>query len=426
MVYLKIAYDMFVKKFLFHLILIIELALTLILINVFVGIFGNQNTLYRPYKDFISNDGVVYMFNEEAAFDDETGEEKTEAEAISYFKEKLGRDADIIYMETLDLYEDSDVLPKSFLPRDSEVQILMPDKRVLSELRLPLAHGRWFSLEKDKDGCIEAVISGGTDAVVGNVYETSAGKIKIVGILSDNSYLLPSINSIGDFSGKDNISVNDLYGAFDSNVNVMGTFMLINRELIPSESKGKGFSIYTDPLMFISYGKDLSSKEIEEKNNIVCSFLPGDLSSQDILLSFSQLRQNTGNYLAELMMKLFPIAVAIIIIAIVGIAGTTAVLVLKNIRSFSIFYLCGCRWKDCIRIMLADIGIIVLSALLLTVAAIACLVSLNMEYLIGMDIGLSNVLITAAVVVVIVLFSVMLPVSILKSKTPAESLGEVN
>ena len=76
--------------------------------------------------------------------------------------------------------------------------------------------------------------------------------------------------------------------------------------------------------------------------------------------------------------------------------------------------------------MLADIGIVTAAALVLNTAAIFTLTALNMESLIGMDIGIMNVLVTLGTVAAILIISVILPINVLKSKTPVECLREEN
>ena len=416
MIHINMAYRIFTKKFFFHLILILELALTLVLVNVFVGIYGNSYTLYRPYENILKNSGVAVNYDGDLLFDGK----------IKALKEELGEDTDIYYsQDVMFIEEDYEKygLPVSSLPRDGGmVEIILPDTRILSELKLPLSEGRWLSMEKDNDGCIEAVITGGTDAEVGNIYDTPAGKIKIVGILSDDTYELPTGYSL---SFGEDLKLTDFYEPFNPNVNLRGSYMIFNRELI-EDNTGEEVYLVTTPLIFISYGQLTSSEEASAIETTVKILSPEEEQENLILADFSQLRKNTDEYMTEFMMELLPIAVAVIIIAAIGIAGTSAILALRNLRNFSIFYLCGSKWSDCIKIMLADIGIVTAAALVLNTAAIFTLTALNMESLIGMDIGIMNVLVTLGTVAAILIISVILPINVLKSKTPVECLREEN
>ena len=70
--YFKLAYDIFINKFLFNLLVILEIAAMLILTNTVIATYNSKKMLYEPYKEMLSHNGVVFINAgfEEGYYDD--------------------------------------------------------------------------------------------------------------------------------------------------------------------------------------------------------------------------------------------------------------------------------------------------------------------------------------------------------------------
>ena len=126
--------------------------------------------------------------------------------------------------------------------------------KIFEKIRLPLAAGRWASSEKDSNGEIEIVISGGTDAVLDKVYNTRLGKIKVVGVLADNTYIPPG--NFPNLETEDKLSIFDFYKPFDCNINTVAPFALVDQNLFTGEPADYNST------WFISYEDGLSDEDI--------------------------------------------------------------------------------------------------------------------------------------------------------------------
>ena len=105
--YFKLAYDIFINKFLFNLLVILEIAAMLILTNTVIATYNSKKMLYEPYKEMLSHNGVVFI---NAGFEEGYYDDKKEIQEIydkynylSYpaiiemFKEHLRGNTEIVY-----------------------------------------------------------------------------------------------------------------------------------------------------------------------------------------------------------------------------------------------------------------------------------------------------------------------------------------
>ena len=215
---------------------------------------------------------------------------------------------------------------------------------------------------------IEIVISGGTDAVLDKVYNTRLDKIKVVGVLADNTYIPPG--NFPNLETEDKLSIFDFYKPFDCNINTVAPFALVDQNLFTGEPADYNST------WFISYEDGLSDEDI---------------------------------------------AAAVIIMA--GVIGSIAIATVRQIKNFGIFFLCGSSWKDCTRIITAYLTIFSF-AIVLTLFSMAVMKIINMDYLIGSVYEMNNLAISIAEIAVMYLLAIILPHNIIKTTSPVETINE--
>ena len=255
--YFKLSFNILIHKALFNILIIIEIAAMLILTNIVVSSYNGKTFLYEPYKDLLDNDGVVCELDLAMGYGNTNEDISAIIEKYNYLhfpslisllKERLSGSVDIIYTRYYWLGDESGL--RSDSPAYSDIQMIGVDPYIFSKLKLPLSSGRWASSDITNDGIAEAVISGGTSAELGHVYKTDVGKVRIVGILEDSTYIPPGID-VSDDSGR-KLSIFDHYVPYDCNASLRAPFILMDRNVydkIISEDDpnyGKYF--------FISYG----------------------------------------------------------------------------------------------------------------------------------------------------------------------------
>ena len=180
--YFRLAYDIITNKLLFNMLIILEIAGMLVLTNIVIASYNSKKMLYLPYKDILSDKGVVF-----AAYSHEILEFSENKDVQAICERHKGN---IDYRELTDLflndlkgnvtirYTLSNTIENGGLcsvmsgDRADTIILYSLDHDVFERLRMPLSSGRWASSEKNSDGETEAVISCGTNAQLNKVYDT--------------------------------------------------------------------------------------------------------------------------------------------------------------------------------------------------------------------------------------------------------------
>ncbi len=418
--YFKLAYDIFTNKFLFNLLVILEISAMLILTNTVIATYNSKKMLYEPYREMLSHNGVVFI---SAGFEEGFYDDKKEIQdiydkygniyypaIIDMFKENLKGNTEIIY--TMNNGLKSEIVSTMEGYDTDNVNCFYIDHSIFEKLRMPLSAGRWASSETNENGEIEIVISGGTNAVLDKVYDTNIGKIKIVGILTDNTYVPPaempeSIN--------DKLSIFNYYKPFDCNISTRAPFALIDQNLCDDD-------LIFNSAWFISYEDGLSEEDIAYNNNYLKQF--GEIRDLYGEENFSTLSEQSEKYLNDIYTRMLPIVIAAAVVILAGLIGSVAISTVRQIKNFGILFLCGCRWKDCTRIIIAYLTILFSIAVVLTILCISVMKIVNMDYLIGSVYEMNNLIVSVAEIAVMYLLAIILPHNIIKTTSPVETIKE--
>ena len=420
--YFKLAYDIFTNKFMFNLLVILEIFAMLILTNTVIATYNSKKMLYEPYREILSHNGVVFI---SAGFEEGFYDDKKEIQDIydkygniyypaivEMFKKNLKGNTEIIY--TINNGLKSEIVSTMEGYDTNNVNCFYIDHKIFEKLRMPLSAGRWASSETNENGEIEIVISGGTNAVLDKVYDTDIGKIKIVGILTDNTYVPPaempeSIN--------DKLSIFNYYKPFDCNISTRAPFALIDQNLCGDKNNPIFNSAW-----FISYEDGLSEEDIAYNNNYLKQF--GQIRDVYGEENFSTLSEQSEKYLNDIYTRMLPIVIASAVVILAGLIGSVAISTVRQIKNFGILFLCGCRWKDCTRIIIAYLTILFSIAVVLTILCISVMKIVNMDYLIGSVYEMNNLVISIAEIAVMYLLAIILPHNIIKTTSPVETIKE--
>lgn len=425
MKYFKLAYDMLTHKLFFNIIIIIEIAAVLTLTNTVISAYNGKAMLYKPYKELLQNSGIVIDQDLNMGMRSNHEDIKKIVDKYNYLyypeffkllKEKLQGDVKIYYTRFYPLsVENSEI--KSNLNSYNTVQLIGIEHEKFTELQLPLTYGRWASSNITKGNEVEIVISGGTNAELNKVYDTAIGKLKVVGILTNNTYVPPGMSYEDK---KEQLSIFDYYQTYDCNISLRAPFALIDRNLydkiVGIDDPNYGSNI------FISYGK-VDNKTAENNTaylkEIGCTghFL---YYNED----FSTIRDQSEKYLSNIYLRMLPIMIAALIVVIAGLTGAMSMSAVKEMKTFGILYLCGCHWQNCKKIISAQTTIIFSLSIMLTVFALSVMKIINIEYLIGASFDWNNIYISFIELSIMYLLSIIIPKNVISNSSPITVIKE--
>lgn len=423
--YFKLAYDIIINNILFNLLIILEVTGMLVLTNTVIASYNSKQMLYLPYKDILYEKGVVF-----AAYGHEILEFSENKDVQAICERHKGN---IDYRELTDLllnnlngdvtirYTLSDAIEndklRSLMSGDQANMIILYsiDHDIFEKFRIPLSEGRWASSEKNDAGETEAVISYGTNADLNKVYDTKYGKIKIVGILTQSTYIPPGQFTVDDQT--EMRSIFDYYQSFDSTISLHAPFILMDQSNYPAD-------MYFEPdsIWFISYGENISENEINANNEYLKQF--GEIRSKYGDESFQTVNEKSIQAINDTYLRMLPMILSAAVVVLAGLIGSVAIATIRQKRNFGIFFLCGCQHKDCTKIIFAYLSILFTASAFLTVMIILVMKFLNMDGLIGTVYDWNNLTISFAEVAVMYILAVILPHHIIKTASPIEAVKE--
>ena len=424
MKYLPLTFGIMRRRWLFTLIIVIETAALLILTNTMIATVISKNMLYEPYRAILEKNGVVVdasnlnmmeCSNEDIApFLVKYPDTKS---VINFLEKKL--DVKVHYSEQLSFVKQIGPRSVMYLDKGNTLFYYLLDKEILSELKFPLSCGRYPSEDRNGNGEIEIIISGGTDAELNSVYDTPAGKMRVVGILTDNTYK-PVGNTVdrdGMEQGGDRDSIFNYCLPFDSQTNLGGPFAIAAKGVFPEDNNG--YNIIPNSIWFVTYKDNISEAEFERITEYLSTV--GTIQKNQTL---STMKEETEKQINDIYYRMMPIIITAVIIVLSGLIGSAAVSTLRQVRTFGIFFLCGCRKKDCIIIVCIEMMITLLISALLALAGIIAMQHYGFEYLIGLTFGWMNVFISAILLLVLFVLSLILPFGIIRASSPVKTIKE--
>lgn len=424
MKYLPLTFGIMRRRWLFTLIIVIETAALLILTNTMIATVISKNMLYEPYRAILEKNGVVVdasnlnmmeCSNEDIApFLEKYPDTKS---VINFLEKKL--DVKVHYSEQLSFVKQIGPRSVMYLDKGNTLFYYLLDKEILSELKFPLSCGRYPSEDRNGNGEIEIIISGGTDAELNSVYDTPAGKMRVVGILTDNTYK-PVGNTVdrdGMEQGGDRDSIFNYCLPFDSQTNLGGPFAIAAKGVFPEDNNG--YNNIPNSIWFVTYKDNISEAESERITEYLSTV--GTIQKNQTL---STMKEETEKQINDIYYRMMPIIITAVIIVLSGLIGSAAVSTLRQVRTFGIFFLCGCRKKDCIIIVCIEMMITLLISALLALAGIIAMQHYGFEYLIGLTFGWMNVFISAILLLVLFVLSLILPFGIIRASSPVKTIKE--
>lgn len=96
----------------------------------------------------------------------------------------------------------------------------------------------------------------------------------------------------------------------------------------------------------ISFADDITDEQLEENQNIL--FESGAYTAE----SLQQLQPRNRRFLFRQLYDQFPVILVLLILTCVSCMSSSALTTRSRLRDYAVFYVCGLRWKQCVRLSL--------------------------------------------------------------------------
>ena len=402
MKYLKFGFYALIKSPLFNALIMLELASILIVGNLTIAVYNSRSAFYKPYKDILTRDGFVFIGRGQGNFDADL--------KIKHTLDSLEGDVTVINNYGLQLVTED----AAFIRHIEAI-----DNGIFTKLNLPLEEGRWASSEKNTNGEIEAVAyraddSDDTRLTLGNVIDGTINekpcKIKIVGIIGNGQYAPVLTNSIRDKSEAN--SVMNFYDTLSDKDEGCRFFVSASADEVLSDPHNMSMTV-----SFCFYNSE-PSDDVRQRNKEKIMGISKNISL------LSEYNENTLAYINEQYIKLLPILLCVFTIVLAELVCSAAMNTKRQLRNYGIYFLCGCKWSDCLKFSFAY-SLLILAGGLLS-GGMAYLIFRKSEYadLFERYLVENNVFTTATIAAVMLFLSLVIPFFMVRRTSPVKTIKE--
>ena len=121
---------------------------------------------------------------------------------------------------------------------------------------------------------------------------------------------------------------------------------------------------------------------------------------------------------------MLPIIITAFVVILIGLTGSMSMSVCREMRTYGIFYLCGCNWKNCRRIISAQILMMFSLSVIIAAAILLIMQIMNIDYVIGTVYRMNNLYFSTAELVLMYFLSLFIPKRLIKTASPVETIKE--
>lgn len=397
MKYLRYGCLSMTKNMLFTVIMVLEIVALLVSTNLMIANINNREVLKKPYEDILTENSYICNCMPNNDNEDE-------------------------YYKFYSLFKKFKSAKLTFLDRT------YIDDDIFFKMALPLKSGSWPEKARDDHGRPYAVVTPDYCKNPGDVIDVSGvGEVVVSGVLTDITYL-PNVPAEID-------CVTDLYQPVDFTESLSdiknGTVGMLTHQyqtaLMASSCDRTGN--YGD-VCILTYDNDISDEDITYNKKVMQEIKDFKFSLDDEdeeylthryeFKSLSEAKQNTDNYVAEIYNQLIPIILVVFAIVLIGLIGSVAINTAAQIKNYGVYFLCGSKWSDCLKISFANILIILLFSCGISAALLYVGQNMNLDYLIGQAYGWNNLFVSIGMVVGMIVLSLVIPFFIIRFTSPVE------
>lgn len=390
--YLTYGFHIFSKNAVANIILIIQLTISIILMNVTLGL----------YNEAYSKLNVLYGFDRDTVY-------QNAIEQLSFggnFKD---------YEESLSLSENvktEPIMNGSAAFGDSYVSFCAYGSHTSHSMRLPMASGVWYDAAEKEEGCINTVVLGSSAYPIGETYtmtvynytanQSKDFQFKITGLIDEKTGIV-----LGE-SSSNFMTVKTMFEVFDKEENGVDALFLFNYE----DENISDYLVWGSSLFAYPDSAGMSDEDISELKNFGYTF------------KIDEIIDNTKNSLQSEIHSVFPLAVSLTLIGIVGIICLIILNTLKCRKTFAVYYICGMRWKDCIKIIIGHVLCIFIGSLFLTAAVGGFMFAANAFAEMYLLIQWNNLFLTLGLLAAVLVISLITAKCMMSNTSPVTDLKE--
>ena len=167
---------------------------------------------------------------------------------------------------------------------------------------------------------------------------------------------------------------------------------------------------------FFIFDDDTPNEFIKEKSKQAGQF------NADIVDNLNDLNENSKVYLREEILTLMPVIVILLILLVISAISVSAIAARRRLKDYAKYYVLGLQWKQCALVSLFQALITVVAALIVSAATLYVIGFTPLSDVITVIIDMRLIFALIGVLLLYLVFSMIMPLSMLNSATPKQLL----
>lgn len=407
----------FKKRFTMNLLIILEMTTAMIVFSVMISSIMIRYTYYEPLKDIFGSNGYFAILNLE--YENKEGNNLVHGAEIGDY---IGEPQKIISTSAVFIYEDSSGnkdISRSVCRSYSDEAI----ERFAPKLK----NGRWLNTS-DKAEVIEAVITE-------NPFGWNVGDRLQLCFYGDHEGIFHTVEIVGKMeTGAKVFGINTwlnkehdfnlCYSSYNYEFEEVPLMLFSSEYLdtvdIPVDVDPPAKIVQQPVGVHLFVYDDSTSQEVIENGQRML----GEMAEKGMAYteSFDILDQNSQKYLYIQVYNLLPIIIVILILTFVSSVSSTAISTRERLKDYSIFYICGLRWVQCIWINMIQSAVISVISLAMAFAGMCVIGFTPLNDTVTIIWSGWIFLATIGLAVLYILVSMLMPAIIIRKSSPKEIL----
>lgn len=398
------------KNFITSLFECLQMTAVIMILLVMISSVLVRYKLYTPFQDYFQSNGIFAYYTVAANEHPQTPTYSTIIDDKDILN-KLNGATDIISCHSI-------FMLLANHPEDS-VNVISYDDEIINRFKPELSEGRWINLNSSEP---ETVISEndynyhvGDYIDIDFINESGVkSKVKVVGKLK-NGTKIPGYRL--DIN-KNKFDFNDFYYPYYYDIEKMPILLFSYSQIDKLSGKNTSEKIL-QPIQgaaLIKYKSSLSSAKFESEKEKLSSF--GD----SLYCNMNDLNKNSISYLYNQVYNLLPIIVCLALLVFITNICNNALSTRRRLKDYTIYYINGLQWKQCVFINLIQSCMIFISSSILSLISILVISSTQLKENITIISSGYSILFVIILMILYILISMIMPFIIIKNNTPKQIL----
>lgn len=319
--------------------------------------------------------------------------------------------------DLLELFPDSEEVLGSAIPycyiENKEFNSYAYTDNLIDTFSPEIEKGNWLSTDNNINEIVVSENNYGWD--VGdrlelnffNKKESAKYTFEVVGVLKNNSKIPTG------YTNQYNPDYTQFFSVYSYDVEEK-PLILMRLNTLKELDKESGLLRAMTAGYIITFSDNVNDEKLKEYSSELSSY------NSVVSINLKDMQENNKAYLYKRMYDLFPLILILIILTTVSCISSSALTMRMRLRDYTIFYICGQKWNQCVFINAVSSLVIGTASFITSLVLLFVLRITNALNSIKIILSIEGFLTMVAVLIIYVAISMIMPAFIISRRTPKE------